>query len=66
MGLPEYEQALNEGYEFLNNHNQLLHSLQLSRIDANHRTYSKETQNVGNEPVEPSQGVGEVGGGVPA
>jgi len=34
MALQEYEDALLAGYDFLENHNQLLHSLQLSRINA--------------------------------
>lgn len=59
MALQEYEDALSAGYDFLENHNQLLHSLHLSRINADHRTYTENTQGIRNEPVEPSQGVGE-------
>ena len=59
MALQEYEDALLAGYDFLENHNQLLHSLHISRINADHRTYTENTQGIRNEPVEPSQGVGE-------
>ena len=61
MALQEYEDALLAGYDFLNNHNQLLHSLQLSRINADHRTYTENTQGLGNDPIQPSEGVGEPG-----
>ena len=63
MALQEYEDALVNGYEFLNNHNQLLHSLKLSRLNADNRTYTENTQGIGNGPVEPSEGVGEAGDG---
>ena len=57
MALQEYEDALMAGYDFLENHNQLLHSLQMSRIHADHRTYTENTQGIGNEPLQPSEGV---------
>ncbi len=63
MALQEYEDALVNGYEFLNNHNQLLHSLKLSRLNADNRTYTENTQGIGNGPVEPSEGGGESGDG---
>jgi len=66
MALQEYEQALTQGYNFLNNHNQLLHSLKLSRLNADNRTYTENTQGIGNGPVEPSEGVSEAGDGLPA
>ncbi len=66
MALQEYEQALTQGYDFLNNHNQLLHSLKLSRLNADNRTYTENTQGIGNGPVEPSEGVSEAGDGLPA
>ena len=66
MALQEYEQALTQGYDFLNNHNQLLHSLKLSRLNADNRTYTENTQGIGNGPVEPSEGVSEAGDGIPA
>ena len=66
MALQEYENALVNGYEFLNNHNQLLHSLKLSRLNADNRTYTENTQGIGNGPVEPSEGVSEAGDGLPA
>ena len=63
MALQEYEDALMAGYDFLENHNQLLHSLQMSRINADHRTYTENTQGIGNEPVQPSEGVSQPGDG---
>lgn len=63
MALQEYENALVNGYEFLNNHNQLLHSLKLSRLNADNRTYTESTQGIGNGSVEPSEGVSEAGDG---
>jgi hypothetical protein len=63
MALQEYENALVNGYEFLNNHNQLLHSLKLSRLNADNRTYTENTQGIGNGFVEPSEGGGESGDG---
>ena len=59
MSLQEYDDALSAGYEFLNNHNQLLHSLKLSRIHADNHSYTEKTQGIGNESVQPSEGVGE-------
>lgn len=63
MSLPEYEDALMQGYEFLENHNQLLHSLQMSRINADHRTYTENTQGIGNEPLQPGEGISQPGDG---
>jgi hypothetical protein len=63
MALQEYEDALVNGYEFLNNHNQLLHSLKLSRLNADNRTYTENTQGIRNGSVEPSEGGGESGDG---
>lgn len=63
MSLPEYEDALIQGYEFLENHNQLLHSLQMSRINADHRTYTENTQGIGNEPLQPGEGISQPGDG---
>jgi hypothetical protein len=63
MALQEYEDALVAGYDFLNNHNQLLHSLKLSRLNADNRTYTENTQGVGNGPIESGEGVGESGEG---
>lgn len=57
MALQEYGDALMQGYEFLNNHNQLLHSLKLSKLNADNRTYTEETQGIGNGPVESGEGV---------
>jgi hypothetical protein len=59
MALQEYEDALAAGYDFLENHNQLLHSLKLSRIHADNHSYTEKTQGIGNEPLQPSEGVSE-------
>jgi hypothetical protein len=61
MALQEYQDALSNGYEFLNNHNQLLHSLKLSRLNVDNRTYTENTQGIGNGPVEPGEGISESG-----
>ena len=66
MSLPEYEEALSQGYDFLENHNQLLHSLQLSRINADHRSYTENTQGIRNEPLQPGEGIGQPSDGQPA
>jgi hypothetical protein len=63
MALQEYEEALINGYEFLNNHNQLLHSLKLSRLNVDNRTYTEKTQGIGNDPIESSEGIGEASDG---
>jgi hypothetical protein len=57
MALQEYQEALGQGYEFLNNHNQLLHSLKLSRLNADNRTYTENTQGIGNDSINPSEGI---------
>ena len=46
MALQEYEDALVAGYDFLNNHNQLLHSWKLSRLNVDNRTYTENTQGI--------------------
>jgi hypothetical protein len=66
MALQEYEDALSTGYEFLNNHNQLLHSLKISKLHADNRTYTERTQGIGNGLVEPSEGISEAGDGIVA
>jgi hypothetical protein len=63
MAMQEYEQALGQGYEFLNNHNQLLHSLKLSRLNADNRTYTENTQGIGNDSVDPGEGISTTGDG---
>lgn len=63
MAMQEYEQALSQGYEFLNNHNQLLHSLKLSRLNVDNHTYTENTQGIGNGPVQPGEGISEAGDG---
>ena len=66
MAVQEYENALSNGYEFLDNHNQLLHSLKLSKPNADNRTYTENTQGIGNEPLQPGEGISEPGNGEPA
>lgn len=63
MALQEYENALNAGYDFLNNHNQLLHSLKLSRLHADNQTYTENTQGIGNGFIESGEGISEAGDG---
>lgn len=50
--LQEYYQAMSEGHQFLDNHNQLLQSLLLSKQNAGDNTFNQETQGIGNESVE--------------
>lgn len=66
MSLSEYQEAILNGYEFLDNYGDLLHSLKLSRTNADYYTYTKETQNVGNEPLQPSEGISQPSDGEPA
>jgi hypothetical protein len=66
MALQEYEDALSTGYEFLNNHNQLLHSLKISKLHADNRTYTERTQGIGNGLVDPREGISEAGDGIVA
>lgn len=61
MALQEYEDALVQGYQFLDNHNQLLHSLKLSRLNADHSSYTENTQGIGNDSVESGEGISESG-----
>lgn len=63
MPLQEYEDALSNGYVFLDNHNQLLHSLKLSKLNADNRTYTEDTQGIGNGPVESGEGISQAGDG---
>ena len=61
--LQEYYDVVTEGNEFLDNHNQLLQSLLLSRQNAGNQSNHQEPEGIGNESVKPSQGVGQPGGG---
>jgi len=61
--LQEYYEVVTEGNEFLNNHNQLLQSLLLSKQNAGNQSNHQEPQGIGNESVEPSQGISEPGVG---
>lgn len=60
MALQEYHEALLRGYDFLENHDQLLHSLKLSRINVDNQSYSEDSQGIGNGPIESGQGSGDV------
>jgi len=66
MTPPEYGEALGLDYSFLNNYNQLLHSLKLSRLHVDNHSYTENTQGIGNGPVEPSEGIGEASDGIVA
>jgi hypothetical protein len=58
MKMQEYIEVLQGGEQFLQQHNQLLQSLNLSRQNAANNTYTETTQEVGNVPVQPSEGIG--------
>lgn len=64
--LQEYYEVMTEGQQFLDNHNQLLQSLLLSRQNAGNQSANQEPQGIGNESFESSQGIGEPSGGYPA
>jgi hypothetical protein len=51
--LQEYYQAVSEGQQFLDNHDQLLQSLTLSKENAGNNTFTQDTPGIGNESVEP-------------
>jgi hypothetical protein len=55
--LQEYSDAVNSGNAFLDNYDNALQSLLLSKQNANNRTYSEETQGIGNGTIQPSEGV---------
>lgn len=61
--LQQYYDVVTEGNEFLDNHNQLLQSLLLSRQNAGNQSNHQDPEGIGNEFVQPSQGVGQPGGG---
>ena len=51
--LQQYYEVVAEGQQFLDNHDQLLQSLMLSRENAGDNTFNQDTQGIGNESVEP-------------
>lgn len=57
--LQEYMQRVNEGQQFLDNHNMLLQSLLLSKQNAGNQSLNQDPQGIGNESVESSQGISE-------
>jgi len=61
--LQEYMELANQKQQFLDNHDQLLQSLLLSRQNAGNQSNHQESQGIGNESVEPSQGISEPGVG---
>ena len=61
MALQEYKDILVDNYNFLNNHNQLLESLLLSKQNAVDNSYTEETNGNADGPQYPSEGVSESG-----
>ena len=61
MALQEYEDTLLVGHGFLNNHNELLQSLLLSKQNAADNSYTEETNGDANGTQHPSEGVSEAG-----
>jgi hypothetical protein len=61
MDLQGYKDTLVDNYSFLNNHNQLLQSLLLSKQNAADNSYTEETNGNADGPQYPSQGVSESG-----
>jgi hypothetical protein len=61
MDLQEYKDTLVDNYNFLNNHNQLLQSLLLSKQNAADNSYTEETNGDANGTQHPSQGVSATG-----
>ena len=61
--LTYYRESVDEGKQFLDNHDMLLQSLLLSKQNAGNQSNHQEPQGIGNESVEPSQGISEPGVG---
>ena len=61
MALQEYEDTLLVGHGFLNNHNELLQSLLLSKQNAADNSYTEETNGDADGPRYPGEGVSEAG-----
>jgi hypothetical protein len=57
MDLQEYKDTLVDNYSFLNNHNQLLESLLLSKQNAADNSYTEETNGDANGTQYPSEGI---------
>jgi hypothetical protein len=60
MALQEYEDTLLVGHGFLNNHNELLQSLLLSKQNAANNSYTEETNRDANGPQYPSKGISSI------
>lgn len=56
MQVQEYQQMLEEGNQFLDQHIQLLQSLALSKQNAGNN-YTEGTQEVGNDSIQSGQGI---------
>ena len=61
MALQEYEDTLLVGHGILNNHNELLQSLLLSKQNAADNSYTEETNGDADGPQYPGEGVSEAG-----
>jgi hypothetical protein len=61
MALQEYKDTPVVDYKFLNDHNQLLQSLLLSKQNAADNSYTEETNGDANGTQHPSQGVSATG-----
>jgi len=59
----DFKRLVEEGNQFLDNHNMLLQSLLLSKQNAGNQSFNQEPQGIRNESVEPSQGISEPGVG---
>jgi len=65
MQMQEYQQMLADGNQFLDQHLQLLQSLALSKQNAGNN-YTEGTQEVGNDSIQSSQGIGQPSDQLPA
>ena len=59
MALQEYKNTLVDNHNFLNNHNQLLQSLLLSKQNAADNSYTETTDGNADGSQYPSEGVSE-------
>jgi len=57
--LPYYKKSVDEGNQFLDNHDMLLQSLLLSKQNAGTQPHHQDPQGIGNESFESSQGISE-------
>lgn len=61
--LQKLSNSFSEGLEFLDQHNQLLHSLVLSRQNAGNNPYTEETQGIRDGFIESGEGSDSGSGG---